>query len=214
MIGAADGDEPTEEQKQAAADAAAAAANEGKTLTQAELTEIMTREKNQGRRAGVKDALKDLGFESEADAKAFIEAQRDAETAKLSDQEKREVAIDARERAADERDRTGAVRERELTVKDSLRDLGAKGENLDDAMLLIGKLADDADDDTIVEFGEALKMRRPELFGDDEEETPRSRSKGNLPNGRPRERNTPKGGVFGAGGIERAKRKGWGESKS
>lgn len=180
-----------------------------KTFTQAEVTEIMAREKRQGKRAGQTDAWKVLGFDSEADAKTFVDAQREAAQKSLTEQERRDNELTERERRSEQRERETAAKERLVDVKSILIEEGAKGQNLIDALMLLnGSIADDDDLEAVAEAATALKARRSELFGKDEEEvTPKP--KGVIPAGRPGDRKKPDGQVVGAVGLDRARRKGW-----
>ncbi|MFJ3699502.1 hypothetical protein ACIPW9_36160 [Streptomyces sp. NPDC090052] len=140
----------------------------GRTFTQDELTALAAKEKAQGERAGARAALEkvaaDLGFTNLDDAKAFIEEGRKAKEAQLSEQEKREQALAAREAKADAREKAAAERERIANRRAILVGLGATGVDLEDAVALL-RVPDDADDTAITEAAEALKGRRGELFG-------------------------------------------------
>ncbi|MGW1814135.1 hypothetical protein ACWCQM_11315 [Streptomyces sp. NPDC002125] len=139
-----------------------------RTFTQDELTALAAKEKAQGERAGARAALEkvaaDLGFTNLDDAKAFIEEGRKAKEAQLSEQEKRERELAEREAKAEAREKAAEARERTANRRAVLVGLGATGDDLDDASALL-RVADDADDTDIREAADALKQRRPELFG-------------------------------------------------
>lgn len=143
------------------------------TIPQDELSRRFAREKDQGRRAGVRDLLGQLGFESAKSLTEYIESQRqaeqqqkDAEQARLSEVERREQAAAERERQAQERESAATAREREAARRAVLVGLGATGTELEDAVVLLAReLEPDADDATLTQAAEDLKQRRPELFG-------------------------------------------------
>ncbi|GAA2656893.1 hypothetical protein [Streptomyces vastus] len=143
------------------------------TIPQDELSRRFAREKDQGRRAGVRDLLGQLGFESAKALTEYVESQRqaeqqqkDAEQARLSEVERREQAAAERERQAQERESAATAREREAARRAVLVGLGATGTELEDAAVLLAReLEPDADDATLTQTAEDLKQRRPELFG-------------------------------------------------
>ncbi|MCX5206866.1 hypothetical protein OG897_36385 [Streptomyces sp. NBC_00237] len=57
------------------------------TFTQAEVASLVAREKQQGSRAGVNDVLAKLGFDKIDDLAAFVQSQKDAAAAQLSEVE-------------------------------------------------------------------------------------------------------------------------------
>ncbi|HEX5566613.1 MAG TPA: hypothetical protein VFY14_06735 [Streptomyces sp.] len=134
------------------------------TMTQDELTALAAREKAQGKRSALKEFAEEHGFTTVDDAKAFIAAARKAQDDALSEQEKREKALAEREAAAEAREKAAIARERAANRRAVLVGLGATGDDLEDAVALL-RVADDADDTAVREAAEALKERRPELFG-------------------------------------------------
>ncbi|BCK74015.1 hypothetical protein Srufu_079680 (plasmid) [Streptomyces libani subsp. rufus] len=139
-----------------------------RTFTQEEMEKVAAKEKAQGKRAGASEALTqwaaDNGFTNAEDAKAFIEEARKAREAQLSEQEKREQALADREAKLAAREAAAIARERTAQRRSVLVGLGATGDDLDDAAALL-RVDDDADDTALQEAAEALKARRPELFG-------------------------------------------------
>lgn len=135
-----------------------------KEFTQADLDRIAAREKAQGKRSALADFAKEHGFNSIEDAQAFITAARDAQQAALSEQEKREKALADKEAALAAREAAAATREASARRRIVLAGLGATGADLEDAEALL-RTGDDADDATLSTAAEALKARRPELFG-------------------------------------------------
>jgi hypothetical protein len=143
------------------------------TIPQDELSRRFAREKDQGRRAGVRDLLGQLGFDSAKALTEYVQTQRqvaqeqkDAEQARLSEVERREQAAAESERQAREREAAALTRERDAARRALLVGLGATGaEELEDAVVLLGRIAEpDADDDALAQAAEELKERRPELF--------------------------------------------------
>ncbi|MFB6643128.1 hypothetical protein ACFCYF_38560 [Streptomyces chartreusis] len=135
-------------------------------LSQDELTRRFTREKDQGRRAGVRELLSQLGFDSTRALSDFVRAQREAEQEKLSALDRREQELATREQQAMEREAEATARERDAARRAVLVSLGAAGNELEDAATLLSRTADeDANDAALRTAAEELKTRRPELFG-------------------------------------------------
>ena len=194
VLGAAE-DDPSNEQ------------NPEKTFTQAEVTSLLAREKQQGSRAGVNDVLSKLGFDKIDDLAVFVQSQKDAQAAQLSEVERREQAAVAREQAAVARERAAEAKERAAQWRTSLVGLGAVGEDLTDAeALLRATVAKDADAQTVADAAEALKVRRPNLFGGRQESAPPA--PGGSPAGGPPPRGdrSPKTGSIG---MDMARRRGY-----
>jgi len=139
-----------------------------KEFSQEDLDRIAAKEKSQGERAGARKALEEFaaehGFSNVDDAKAFIAAARKAEEAKKTEEQKRQEELDRREQELADREAAATARERSAARRAVLVGLGATGDDLEDAAALL-RVADDADDQAVREGAEALKERRPELFG-------------------------------------------------
>ncbi|WP_331756583.1 hypothetical protein [Streptomyces decoyicus] len=161
------GDDPTPEGG-AAAEPPKPAPPAGKIFTQDDVNALAAKEKSQGERAGARRALedfaKDNGFSSAEDAKAFIEAARQAKEAAMSEEEKRRQELERREQDLATREAAAVARERTANRRSVLVGLGATGDDLDDATALL-RVEDDADDTAILDAANKLKERRPELFG-------------------------------------------------
>ena len=139
-----------------------------KTFTQEQVAALAAKEKSQGERAGARKALEELatanGFSNVDDVQAFIEEARKAREAQMSEQEREKQRL-AEERQQFDRERQQLAQERRTMARErALSRLGATGADLEDATALL-RVPDDADDDTVNEAAEALKTRRPELFG-------------------------------------------------
>lgn len=136
----------------------------GRVFTQAEVEALAAKEKAQGKRSAAKEFAEKHGFASIEDAETFIAAARQAQQDALSEQEKREQAIADREKAAEARERAAEERDRSARRREVLVGLGAVGDDLEDAAALL-RVADDADAQAVADAANALKERRPELFG-------------------------------------------------
>lgn len=121
-------------------------------------------EKDSGRRNGNQRLASDLGFEDVKAMRTYVEAQRQAEQAQLSETERRARELEDRERKLVEKETQAAARECVANRRSILVGLGATGTDLDDATALL-RVENDATDDDVTAAAEALKARRPELFG-------------------------------------------------
>jgi hypothetical protein len=149
------------------------------TLAQDELSRRFTREKDQGRRAGVRDLLAQLGFDSAHSLSDFVRTQRDAEQSKLSDLDRRAQELTAREQQAAEREAEASARERDAARRAVLVGLGSAGTELEDAAIFLARATDEAADDAALQqAAQQLKSRRPELFGPQPATPPPSGSPG------------------------------------
>ncbi|MFF4051963.1 hypothetical protein ACFYZ5_35505 [Streptomyces chartreusis] len=175
------------------------------TVTQDRLGRMLTREKAQGERAAIKRLLVSLGFDTPKALTEFVSAQRDAEQAALSEVDRREQAAQERELQAVRREELAAERERAALRRAALVALGAEGDDLLDAERLLAVEDEDADEAQIQSAAEALRTRRPELFG--EVRTPVPSAPAGAPAGRGPTRTTPVSRP-GAAGLEMARRRG------
>lgn len=130
----------------------------GKTFTQDQVTRMMTREKNQGRAA----ALKELGIDpKDTKAVAMVKALLDSQK---TDDEK------TAEKQSEEAAKIAEANQRALTAeaKAEAMQLGVKTQFVEDAVtLVLARMTEDADLKTLI--GE-LKTKYPVWFGDDEED--------------------------------------------
>jgi hypothetical protein len=186
-------------------DAAETGQEQQVTVTQDRLGKMLTREKAQGERAAVKRLLSALGFDSPKALTEFVTSQREAEQAALSEVERREQAAAERELQAARREEIAAERERAALRRGALVALGAEGDDLVDAERLLAVDNEDADETQIQSAAEALRARRPELFG--EVRTPAPAAPAGAPAGRGPSRTAPVSKP-GSAGLEMAKRRG------
>ncbi|GAA1353668.1 hypothetical protein [Streptomyces beijiangensis] len=178
----------------------------GTTVDQDTLSRLLAREKQQGERTGIKQLLEGLGFEKPEDLTQFVAAQREAQTAALSEIERREQAATQRAQEADQRIAAASARERVAQRRAALLGLGALGDDLVDAeALLRAAVADDADETAVTEAAEALKVRRPTLFGTQHQES--APAPGGSPAGGGPKRSTPT--PPGKAGVDMARRRGY-----
>lgn len=175
------------------------------TVTQDRLGKMLTREKAQGERAAIKRLLSTLGFDSPKALTEFVSTQREAEQAALSEVERREQAAQERELQAVRREELAAERERAALRRAALVALGAEGDDLVDADRLLAVDDEDGDEGQIQSAAEALRARRPELFG--EVRTPVPAAPAGAPAGRGPTRTAPVSKP-GSAGLEMAKRRG------
>ncbi|MFJ4010921.1 hypothetical protein [Streptomyces sp. NPDC090026] len=149
------------------------------TVTQRRMNLLLTREKDQGRQAALRALATEAGLDPDSvDATALKQVLADAKKlkdAQLSDEQRREAeftqreqAIAAREAAAEKAVAAAEARLQEASRSAQLVTLGATGQDLEDALLLLNKALDDepdADEAAVTKAAEALKKRRPLLFG-------------------------------------------------
>ncbi|WP_098894134.1 hypothetical protein [Streptomyces sp. t99] len=149
------------------------------TVTQRRMNLLLTREKDQGRQAALRALATEAGLDPDSvDATALKQVLADAKKlkdAQLSDEQRREAeftqreqAIAAREAAAEKAAAAAEARLQEASRSAQLVTLGATGQDLEDALLLLNKALDDdpdADEAAVTKAAEALKKRRPLLFG-------------------------------------------------
>lgn len=184
-----------------------------RTFTQDDVNRMMTSEKRQGRDAGQRELLDSLGFKDADEATAYLQRVRKQEEDNLTDQQRREREIESKETQAERERREAAEEKHTSRMERALIRRGVDEDDLDDAVVLLSRNVKQGDDlDTIAEAADSLKERRAELFGgrdEDDQDQDRRRRGGELPTGRPRERNRPSGAPFGAGGLAEAKRRGF-----
>ncbi|MGW2886440.1 hypothetical protein ACWDDN_13985 [Streptomyces griseoruber] len=184
------------------------------SIPQNELSRRLTREKDQGRRAGVRDLLGQLGFESARDLTEYVQSQRqaeqqqkDAERERLSEVERREQTAAEREHQAQEREAAATAREQDAARRAALVGLGATGAELEDAVALLAReIEPDADETALTRAAEELKRRRPELFDTTAPQAPVPPPSGSPAGVPPRTGGTPpRPGQFG---LDIARRRG------
>jgi hypothetical protein len=201
VLGASSDDESNDQLD----DAAESGQEQQVTVTQDRLGKLLTREKAQGERAAIKRLLATLGFDSPRTLSEFVTEQREAEQAALSEVERREQAAQERELQAARREELAAERERAALRRGALVALGAEGDDLVDAERLLAVSDEDADEAQVQAAAEALRARRPELFG--EARTPVLAAPAGAPAGRGPTRTVPVSKP-GSAGLEMAKRRG------
>lgn len=176
-----------------------------RTLSQAEVSRIATKEKQEGHTAGRAALLKELGIDDPAKAKELIDAAKKAEDAALSETQKAQKAAEA-DKATAEKDRKEAAREK-LNARIERRLLAeglslAKDEDKADKQLARAvRLLDldlDSDQDAVKAAVKELRDEMPNLFAttdDDEEDDDEDRrnATGRTDPGRPPRKGKPQG---------------------
>jgi len=192
----------------------------GKKVKVADAQRIVAREKRQGKRSGINEALKTLGFEGKSldEAKAEIAKLTKKKPAASQEDETDESGAEAlaEERATLARERREAAKKaRRADLRGALREEGVAREDLDDAFAILDREVDDEyDEDDLIDAVTTLRDRRPGLFGEDDGDEAAAaaaaarKNRGNLPKGRSR-KPRPQAQPFGAGGLERARRRGF-----
>jgi hypothetical protein len=139
-----------------------------KEFSQEDLDRIAAREKAQGKRSALKEFAEENGFTSIDDAAAFIATGRKAKEDALSDEEKRRLELERREQELTAKEAAATARERAAIRKAAVMGLGAMGDDLADALAILDRdlaAQPDADETAVTAAAEALKTRRPALFG-------------------------------------------------
>lgn len=147
--------------------------------------------KTEGERAALGTALKALGFDKLEDAQTWVKDKRDAETAKLSEVERREKAAEEREAQAQAREAAAAAKALRADISAALVEAGAPRQGVADLVDLV-KVAADADEAAIKAAVEAKKTQFPSLFTDAAATPP---PPGGLPGGNPPAPRPSNGGV-------------------
>lgn len=140
------------------------------TFTQEQVNEFTAAEKEQGRRAALKDVQDKLGVpleEAEKMLKDFKKAQDDA----MTEVEKREKTAAEREAAAEARAQASVDRERKATAQLALITAGVRQDRLEHAVDSLAPKLEPEEDGTFSEdkakkAAEKFKSTVPELFGE------------------------------------------------
>lgn len=134
-------------------------------IPQDQVNAIAAREKDEGKRAGQREMLEALGFNSADEAKAFFKKAKDDEKARMSETERREKEAQEAEAKAKEAEAKANAKLREANICAELQDQGvpkaqtklvAKMVELDDSVV--------DDEKKISEAVAALKKAMPNLF--------------------------------------------------
>ncbi|MFJ1837851.1 hypothetical protein ACIOJ9_28775 [Streptomyces sp. NPDC088175] len=193
----------------------AADGEENVTVTQKRLNVLLTREKDQGRQAALRALATDAGLDPDtidatqlkqvlADARALKDAQLSEEQRTVAEFDRREQAVAAKEAEAATALAAAQTQLQEAQRTAALVALGAAGDDLEDALVLLDKALKDTDDpDTaaVTEAAKDLKKRRPGLFGTPETppKPPTPPAPSGSPAGGPPQRQTPVGKPGDAG---------------
>ncbi|MFC4512203.1 hypothetical protein [Streptomyces ehimensis] len=177
------------------------------TVRQDRLATMLAREKDQGGRAAVRALVERLGFSDSDALEQYLSVVRKAQQDKLSDTQYREVQFAEREKALAAREAAAEARERAAVRRSYLAEAGAKGQDLDDAMVLL-RVEDDADDAQLTDAVSQLAARRPELFARTAAHLPAVPAPAGAPASVPPPRSPGVSHTPGAAGLEMARRRG------
>lgn len=149
-------------------------------LTQRRLQSMMTREKDEGRRAGRRSLLKDVGVEDADELKEIVKAYKAHEDKNSSEADKAKRDADKAKREADEAKAEAAKLRQGVKVERALMQANVPAKQVDKVARMLD-IADEADDDEINDAVEDLKADFPHLFtvstddedeGDEEDDSP------------------------------------------
>ncbi|TDC77510.1 hypothetical protein [Streptomyces hainanensis] len=180
------------------------------SMTQEQFSRRCTSEKDQGRRAGVRDLLVQLGFDTVTSLQEALQTKTSppapAAGPQLTDLERREREAGQREASLVQREAALAERERQVARRAVLADLGAAGDDLDDAAVLLdGAVGPEADEEAVARAADEIKRRRPGFFA--QPSTPPPAPAGG-PAGAVPPRPAGPAETPGAGGLAMARRRG------
>jgi hypothetical protein len=144
-------------------------------LTQRRLNVLMKAEKDEGRRAALRQFAEAAGLDPDSvDPDKLGQMLKDAQTARqaqLTEEQRRAEALEQREKDLEARAvqlkqqaAEAARRDRDTRIRSALVRLGATGDDLEDAAALL-RIPDDATDEQITQAAQQLKERRGVLFG-------------------------------------------------
>ncbi|MFE6412557.1 hypothetical protein ACFVOR_37120 [Streptomyces sp. NPDC057837] len=150
--------------------------------TQEDLERIAAKEKDQGKRAGARQALEDLakelGFTKPDDVKTFVATARKAQQDALTEQERLQQQLAEDRKRIDQETARIAEERRMLAREQALTRLGAldvtddqgqvSAPNLQDALAILDRELRDAPDADAAQIAAAaarVKQRHPALFG-------------------------------------------------
>lgn len=138
---------------------------DGSTFTQDDVTRIAAREKDQGKRSGQREILDMLGVESVDDVKSFMDKQREAEEARMTEADKAKKAAE-RDKAEAEAIRAEALAERyNARVERELLKAGvAEGSIAKVSRLVEVDDPANADSEVITAAVADLRKEMPQLF--------------------------------------------------
>ncbi len=157
----------------------AAPANAGAGLTQADVDKA----KREAKKAAIAEIATTLGCTIE-EAKALVDAKRQADDQQKSETQRALEAAQERERNAEARERATARKEQALDLRLALVSAKVTDGRLDKAAkLILADLPDDADGEAITTAVEAFAKDTPEWFGESKPLPPGSDPQGRGPGG-------------------------------
>lgn len=174
------------------------------TVTEDYIASRAAREKDEGRRAGLRTITDQVDMSPE-EIVQFIKDKQAADEAAKSEEQRRADALAAKERETAAKVAALAAKERDVNRRALLVGLGATGQDLDDAAALLSTRAPaDADDAATQAAVEKLKADRPELFTGPVSATPTPTT---TPAPQPPASQTTPSADFGANGAAEAERR-------
>jgi hypothetical protein len=212
IAGGAEADPPgnSGEGNQGGSDQGGGSTDPARTFSQDEVNRMLTREKDQGSRAGVRALLDKLGVDKADDLEGVLTRQREAEQAQLSEAERAKRDAD-NARATADRERDAAKRDRaSVRIERALLRANVNVNLLDDASILVGNgLGDDADEQAVTDAVASLAERMPTMFGEASGTPTQSQPRPPAsPTSQPPARPQPAPQPWGAGGLAEARRRG------
>jgi hypothetical protein len=174
-----------------------------------DLQRLAADEKRQGKRAGQREVLEQLGVTDLDAAKALIASAQEQQRKDETEAQRKQREADEKAAAADREKAIAAEERRAASLERALIRRGVGDADLDDAVALLQKqLGQDADADAIAAEADKLKERRAELFDGtvDDGRPPAAQ----IPPGRTGNPPRPRQAVFGQGGLARAEKR-WGK---
>lgn len=159
-------------------------------FTQTDLNRLLAREKSDGKRVGQAELLQTLGVSNLDEAKAILEAAREAEAKNLSEAEKAKKEAEAAKAKADEDSRTAtAIRMAAMVERALLRaGLGIDDKDGDEQLELVARMVivePDSDQDAVNAAVADLKKKMPQLF-ESTGKAPEPKTPGSDPGRQPR----------------------------
>lgn len=135
----------------------------GKSFTQDDITRIATREKAEGRQAGINEILKELGVTDLEEGKTLLKRIRDAEDAQKTQAQKDAEAALTAKAEADKARKEAALERLMAKTERALLKAGVPDTKLEKVAKLVS-LDSKADDAAIAQAVEDVKKDFPELF--------------------------------------------------
>ena len=135
----------------------------GKKFTQSEVNRIMSKEKKDGRRAGRRELLVELGLEDEVELREIITAHQEDKSKNQSELDRLRAELESEKKKREDAESKASLASLDSRVIDSLMDMGMTRAAAKKARKLIDATTDMEDGD-ISELIQELKTDMPSLF--------------------------------------------------